>query len=56
MKTLACCDVGYSCDYVARGETEEEVVEKGVQHGMKEHGLKQEDILQTPDSRIKTEN
>jgi predicted small metal-binding protein len=51
MKTLACRDVGYSCDYVARGETEEEVMQKGVEYGRKEHGLKQEDM--TPELKQK---
>jgi predicted small metal-binding protein len=46
MKTLSCRDAGCDCDYVARGETEEEVMRDAAQHGMKEHGKTQEDMNQ----------
>jgi predicted small metal-binding protein len=46
MKTLSCRDAGCNCDYVARGETEEEVMRDAAQHGMKEHGKTQEDMTQ----------
>ena len=36
MKTLSCRDAGCDCDYVAKGETEEEVIRDAAQHGMKE--------------------
>jgi predicted small metal-binding protein len=38
MKTLSCRDAGSDCDYVAKGETEEDVPRDAAQHGMKEHG------------------
>ena len=46
MKTLSCRDAGCDCDYVAKGETEEEVIRDAAQHGMKEHGKTQEDMTQ----------
>jgi predicted small metal-binding protein len=46
MKTLSCHDAGCDCDYVATGETEEEVIRDAAQHGMKEHGKTQEDMNQ----------
>src|SRR5918911_3836672 len=46
MKTLSCRDAGCDCNYVARGETEEEVIRDAAQHGMKEHGKTQEDMTQ----------
>jgi predicted small metal-binding protein len=46
MKTLSCRDAGCDCDYVAIGETEEEVIRDAAQHGMKEHGKTQEDMTQ----------
>jgi predicted small metal-binding protein len=47
MLSLACRDTGASvieCDYVARGETEEELWENGTEHIVKVHGMKIEDI------------
>jgi predicted small metal-binding protein len=46
MKMLSCRDAGCDCDYVAKGETEEEVIRDAAQHGMKEHGKTQEDMNQ----------
>ena len=44
MKTLSCREAGFDCDYLVKGETEEEIFKIGGQHAMQEHGLKQEDI------------
>jgi len=38
-KTLSCRDVGVDCDFVARGATEEEVLEKAAEHARKDHGF-----------------
>jgi predicted small metal-binding protein len=38
-KVLNCRDVGVDCDFVAQGETAEEVMEKAKQHARKEHGF-----------------
>ncbi len=38
MKQISCRDFGVDCDFVARGETEEEVMRKGSEHGCKVHG------------------
>jgi predicted small metal-binding protein len=37
-KVLKCRDVGVDCDFVARGATEAEVMEKAREHGRKDHG------------------
>jgi predicted small metal-binding protein len=37
-KVLKCRDVGVDCDFVARGATTEEVMEKTREHAAKEHG------------------
>ncbi len=37
MKTLACRDAGIDCDFVARGETEEELFRVGGEHLKKVH-------------------
>ena len=40
MKTLSCREAGFDCDYVVKGETEEEVMKNGGEHAMKVHGMK----------------
>jgi predicted small metal-binding protein len=44
MKTLSCRDAGCDCDYIAKGETEEDVMKDATQHGMKEHGKTEQDM------------
>lgn len=51
MKTLTCREAGFDCDYVVEGETEEEILQKGAEHGMTSHGLKKEDC--TPEFKEK---
>jgi len=40
MKSLSCREAGFDCDYVVKGETEEEIF----RNAMKEHGMKEEDL------------
>jgi predicted small metal-binding protein len=51
MKTITCRDAGFDCDYIVKGETEEEVMKRGAEHAMKDHGIKEEDI--TPEFKEK---
>ena len=44
MLSLACRDVGVDCDYVAKGETEEELWRDGTEHAVRDHGFKREDV------------
>jgi len=44
MKTLSCREAGFDCDYVVKGETEEEIFKNGAEHATREHGMKPEDI------------
>jgi predicted small metal-binding protein len=38
MKTLSCKDLGTSgCNYEIQGESEEEILKKAAEHGMKAH-------------------
>jgi len=39
-KILKCRDVGVDCDFVARGETEDEVFKLCAEHGRKAHQMK----------------
>jgi predicted small metal-binding protein len=38
-KVLKCRDVGVDCDFVARGTTVEEVMEKATAHARSDHGF-----------------
>jgi predicted small metal-binding protein len=38
-KVLKCRDVGVDCDFVARGTSVEEVMEKAKAHAKSDHGL-----------------
>jgi predicted small metal-binding protein len=38
-KVVRCRDVGVDCDFVARGETEQDVLQQCAEHGRKEHGM-----------------
>jgi predicted small metal-binding protein len=46
MKTLSCREAWCECDYVAKGETEEDVMRDAVYHGIEEHGKTQDDMSQ----------
>ena len=46
-RELRCREVGFDCDQVVQGETEDEVMQKAQQHGMQAHGMKEADV--TPD-------
>lgn len=51
MKTLSCREAGFDCNYLVEGETEEEILQKGQEHGMRDHGLKDQDC--TPEFKQK---
>ena len=38
-KFLKCRDVGVDCDFVARGATVEEILEKAREHARQDHGF-----------------
>jgi predicted small metal-binding protein len=50
MLTVNCRDVGVDCDYVAKGETEEDLMKDAGRHAVKDHGYKEEDIM-TPEMK-----
>lgn len=56
-KTLRCRDVGVDCDFVAKGETEDEIMEQAARHAREEHGFEQipPDLEQKARSAIKDE-
>jgi predicted small metal-binding protein len=44
MKAIQCHETGFECDYIVKGQTEEQVMKNGADHAIREHGLKSEDI------------
>ena len=40
-KVISCKDAGVDCDFVARGETEEELFRNALEHGWTFHGMKE---------------
>jgi predicted small metal-binding protein len=56
-KLLRCKDVGVDCDFVARGKTEEEVLNKAAEHARKDHGIKRvtKDYKESWKKRIRNE-
>ncbi len=41
MKQLRCRDVGFNCDYVMQGQSDDEVMNKAREHGKSAHGINQ---------------
>jgi predicted small metal-binding protein len=41
MKAIKCRDVGVDCDYEARGNTTEEVMQKLSEHARSEHSMRE---------------
>ena len=42
--TLACKDAGITCPFVAEGETEDEVLQKSINHVKEVHGYTDEQV------------
>jgi predicted small metal-binding protein len=38
-KMISCRDVGVDCDFVARGETEEDILRQCAEHARSAHGM-----------------
>ena len=38
-KVLTCREVGMDCDFVARGNSEEEILAQAAKHAQKDHGF-----------------
>ncbi len=47
MKTLACMDMGVDCKYVAKAPTQEEVMQKSMDHVQKVHPDKLAEMMKT---------
>jgi predicted small metal-binding protein len=40
-KVISCRDVGMDCDFEARGETEQEIMQQCAEHARTDHGMTQ---------------
>jgi predicted small metal-binding protein len=38
-KAVSCRDVGVDCDFVAKGETEQDILQQCAEHARKEHDM-----------------
>jgi predicted small metal-binding protein len=38
-KVVTCRDIGVDCDFVAKGETEQEILQQCAEHARKAHGM-----------------
>lgn len=38
-KVMSCREVGMDCDFVAKGETEQEIMQQAAEHAKKDHGI-----------------
>ncbi len=56
-KILSCREMGKECDYIARGKTVDEVLEKAKDHGKKVHGMTEfpPDLLEKARSMVREE-
>ena len=53
MKTISCREAGFDCDYIVKGETEEEVMKNGIEHAKSHHNMKEEEITAEMIQKIK---
>jgi len=56
-KALRCRDVGMDCDFVARAETEEEILKTAAEHAATAHEMKEipEEVLEKVRAAIRDE-
>jgi predicted small metal-binding protein len=45
MLSVSCREVGVDCDYVGKGETENDLMDNLIEHAIKDHGYTREDVL-----------
>jgi predicted small metal-binding protein len=50
---MKCRDVGFECDYVVKGNTEQEIMQNAVVHAQKDHGMKPQDMTDDLKNKIR---
>lgn len=54
MLKFKCKDVGFDCGFIAKGKTEEEILNKCAAHAKNDHNMKPEDITDELKGKIKS--
>ena len=54
MLTVSCREAGFNCDYVCKGDTEEELMKDAGEHAMKDHDVKPSDMTPEMTQKIKS--
>ncbi|HKZ61096.1 MAG TPA: DUF1059 domain-containing protein [Nitrososphaera sp.] len=54
MLSAACKDAGFDCDYVAKGNTEEELLKDVAQHVIKVHRMQESDMTPEMVQKVKS--
>ena len=44
MLSFKCHDVGFDCDYIVRGDNGTDIINKVMEHGKRDHDLKDDDF------------
>ena len=57
-KILRCMDIGMECDFVAKADTEEEILKQAAEHAAAAHDMKEipEDVLAKVRAAIRDES
>lgn len=50
---MKCRDVGFDCGFVAKGNSEQEIMQQAAVHAQKDHGIRPEDITDDLKSKIR---
>ncbi len=52
MLKFKCSSVGFDCGFVAKGKTQDEILQQAAVHAQKDHGMKPEDITEELKGKI----
>ncbi|AIF84188.1 putative small metal-binding protein [Candidatus Nitrososphaera evergladensis SR1] len=50
---MKCRDVGFNCDFVAKGNSEQEIMQQAAAHAQRDHGMKPEEITEDLQNKIR---
>ncbi len=50
---MKCRDVGFNCDFVVRGDSEQEIMQQAAAHAQRDHGMRPEDITEELKGKIR---
>jgi predicted small metal-binding protein len=54
MLSLACKDAGYNCGFTVESDSETELMKKVMEHGKKDHGMKDSDFTPELVAKVKS--